>query len=74
MAKQEGATWIERNRFDSVGAAGGESIDAGRRSLDHRHGVVLVAQPVDERPAVDDDFDVFVGGRVLDGCRQRLGL
>src|SRR6185437_2817346 len=33
---------IQSNRLDSVGAAGGESIDAIRRSLKHGHGIVLV--------------------------------
>ena len=58
----------------AVGAAGSEPIDPIRRSLEHGHGIVLVAQPVDQCPAVEDDFEVFAGGRVPDGCRQRLGL
>ena len=65
---------IQGDRLDGVGAAGSEPIDAIRRSLEHGHAIVLVAQPVDQCSAVDDDFDVFAGGRVLDGCRQRLGL
>ena len=56
------------------GAAGGEPIDAIRRSLEHGHAIGLVAQPVDQRPAVEDNFDVFAGGRVPDRCRQRLRL
>src|SRR5262249_52291338 len=65
---------IERNGLDRVAAAGSKSIDPVRRSLKHGHGVVLVAQPVDQCSAVDDDLDVFARGRVLHGCRQWLGL
>src|SRR5262249_5827148 len=65
---------IQANRLDGVGAAGSEPIDAIRRSLKHGHGIVLVAQPVDQRSAVDDDIDILAGGRVLDGCRQGLRL
>ena len=60
---------IQGNRLDGVGTAGGEPIDAIRRRLEHRHAIVLVAQPVDQCSAVDDDFDVFAGGPVIDGCR-----
>src|SRR6185312_6196903 len=65
---------IERDGLDVLWAAGSEAIDAIRRSLEHGYAIVLVAQPVDQGSAVDDDFDVFAGGRVLDGCRQRIGL
>ena len=43
-------------------------------ATEHGHAVVLVAQPVDKRPAVDHDADVITGRRVLNRCRQRLGL
>ena len=62
------------DRLDGIGAAGGEPIDPIRRGSEQGHGIVLVAQPVDERPAVEDDFEVFAGGRVADGRGQRLGL
>ena len=65
---------IQGNRLDSVGAARGEPIDPIRRSLEHGYAIVLVAQPVDQCSAVDDDFDVFAGGPVPDCCRQRLRL
>jgi hypothetical protein len=62
------------DRLDGVGAAGGEPIDPIRRGAEQGHGIVLVAQPVDQCPAVEHDSDVFAGGRVANGCRQRLGL
>ena len=65
---------IQGDRLDGIGAAGGEPIDPIRRGVERGHAIVLVAQPVDQRPAVEDDLEVFAGGRVADGCRQRLGL
>ena len=65
---------IQGDRLDGIGAAGSEPIDPIRRGLERGHAIVLVAQPVDQCPAVEDDLDVFAGGRVADGCRQRLGL
>ena len=60
---------IQGDHLDGLGLAGGEPIDTIRRSLEHGYAVVLVAQPVDQCSAVDDDFHVLTGGRVLDGCR-----
>jgi hypothetical protein len=65
---------IQSNRLDGIGTAGSEPIDPIRRGLERRHGVVLVAQPVDQRSAVEDNLDIFAGCRVADGCRQRLGF
>ena len=44
------------------------------RGLKGRHAIGLVTQPVDQRPAVEDNLDVFAGHGVADRCRQRLGL
>ena len=45
------------------------------RGLEGRHAIgSVVTQPVDQRPAVEDNLDVFAGHRVADRCRQRLGL
>jgi len=65
---------IQGDRLDGLGPAGGEPIDPIWRGLEGRHAIVLVAQPVDQRPAVQENLDVFAGCRVTDGCRQRLGL
>ena len=54
------------DRLDGIGAAGGEPIDPIRRGSEQGHGIVLVAQPVDQCPAVEDDFEVFAGGRVAE--------
>ena len=57
------------NRLDGIGAGGGEPIDPLRRGPERGHGIVLIAQPVDECPAIEHDFDVFTSGRVANGCR-----
>jgi len=49
-------------------------MDPVRCGPEQGHRIVLVAQPIDERPAVEYDFDILTGGRVADGCSERLGL
>jgi hypothetical protein len=52
---------IQGDRLDGLGPAGGEPIDPIRRGLEGRHAIVLVAQPVDQRPAVKENLEVFAG-------------
>ena len=76
MSGPDGAARLARSRAIASMASGGRQrvhrSDPARRGAARGHTLVLVAQPVDHRPAVEDDCEVFTSGRVPDGCRQRI--
>ena len=62
------------DRLDGLGPASGQPTDQIRRGAKQGYGIVLVAQPIDQCSAVENNLEVSAGNGVANGCRQRLGL